>query len=353
MTTLCINGKFLAQPITGTQRYARELLREIDTLLLEDRYKELDIEVLAPQSVLSIPDYKNIRVRHVGRTSGTLWEQLELPFYCGNNVLFTPSGGAPLMHSRNTITIHDGAVFAAPDGYSSAYRLWYQMLYQKMAQRAIHIFTVSHFSKSEIVKWCFARQDAITVTYPGSNHFTKLQADSSTLDRFGIQGKYVLAVSSHNPNKNFARTVRALSSLSESGVEVVIVGGSDSRVYGRGVDPPKGARLLGYVSDTELKALYEGAECFVFASLYEGFGLPPLEAMSCGCPVVVSRVASLPEIFKAAATFCDPFDEQDIAASVLRSIMSPPAPPQKLKEAAGMYTWEKCARETLDRLTIL
>jgi glycosyltransferase involved in cell wall biosynthesis len=104
------------------------------------------------------------------------------------------------------------------------------------------------------------------------------------------------------------------------------------------------------VSDPELKCLYENAACFVFASLYEGFGLPPLEAMSCGCPVVVSRTASLPELFDGAAFFCDPYNPEDIAAAIQRAIKSPPAAADELKAFARTFSWGKCARETLELL---
>jgi len=106
---------------------------------------------------------------------------------------------------------------------------------------------------------------------------------------------------------------------------------------------------LGHVTDEELKALYENAACFVFASLYEGFGLPPLEAMASGCPVVVSRIASLPELFNGATFFCDPYDPRDIALSIQRALDAPP-PVQQLKEFARRFSWEKCARETLETI---
>ena len=260
-----------------------------------------------------MPRYTNLRARTVGRTCGTIWEQLELPRYCNGQVLFTLSGGAPILHSRNVVTIHDAAVVASPTGYSSAYRVWHGNLCRRMARQAEHIFTVSNFSKSEIVKWYRAAPEKISVTYLGSDHFSSLAADPSALERFGISGEFVLAASVHNPNKNFDRVVQAICHHNKSGIPLVIAGGRDCRVYRESMRSLDGVRALGYVSDPELKALYENAACFVFASLYEGFGLPPLEAMASGCPVVVSRAASLPELFNGAAFFCDPYDPEDIA----------------------------------------
>jgi glycosyltransferase involved in cell wall biosynthesis len=343
-----INGKFFCQPISGTQRYARELLHQFDRLLSAANEWNIAIEILVPPCAQPVrPQYTNLQVRSVGRMSGTKWEQIELPRYCHGEILLTLSGGVPILHSRNAITIHDAAVVAAPGGYSLAYRLWYRNLCRRMARKAEHIFTVSNFSKSEIVQWYGADPGKISVTYLGSDHFSRLETDTSALARFGISGKYVLAAGVDNPNKNFDRVVQAVGHNKAVRLPLVIAGGRDSSVYRKSARLPNGVRTLGYVSDRELKALYENASCFVFASLYEGFGLPPLEAMSCGCPVVVSRTASLPEIFDGAGSFCDPYDPADIAAAMQRAVSFPPAAKDELKAFAKRFSWEKCARETL------
>jgi glycosyltransferase involved in cell wall biosynthesis len=221
-----------------------------------------------------------------------------------------------------------------------------------MAHHAEHIFTNSNFSKSEIVKWYGAPVDRTSVTYLGSDHFSTLPSDPAVLNRFGISGRYVLAVSSHNPNKNFQRVQDALTALAETGVQLVIAGAPDSRIYRNGLKPSDKVHAVGYVGDPELKALYEHAACFVFASLYEGFGLPPLEALASGCPIVVSRAGSLPELFDGIGTFCDPYSATDIAAAIQRTIQSPSSR-DDLKDFANKFTWENCARQTLEVLNRL
>jgi glycosyltransferase involved in cell wall biosynthesis len=340
-----INGKFFCQRITGTQRYARELVYHFDRLLSTQGDGNLVIEILVPHCAPSMPQYSNLRVRRVGKMCGTKWEQIELPWYCRGQILLSLGGGAPVLHSRNVVAIHDAAVVAAPAGYSLAYRTWRRIVCRRMARTAEHIFTISNFSKSEIVKWYGGVPDKISVTYLASDHLSRLEADSSVLKRLNVPEKYILAASVDNPNKNFARVVQALS-LGTTSIPLVIAGGNDSRVYRRTMMLPDEVRTLGYLSDAELKALYENAACFVFVSLYEGFGLPPLEAMSCGCPVVLSRVASLPEVFDGAAFFCDPYSPEDIAAAIQSAVNSPPAS-EDLKAFAGKFSWEKCARETL------
>ncbi len=354
MKKLYINGKFFCQRITGTQRYARELLNQFDCLLSEESNRELSIEVLVPRGAQSIPQYKNLRVRTVGNLRGTFWEQLELPWYCRGELLFTLSGGAPILHARNVVTIHDAAVVAVPAGYSLPYRLWHRTICRWMAQTAEHVFTISHFSKSEIVKWYGASPERVSVHYLGSDHFSSLQSDPSVLARFGIWGKYILAVSSYNPNKNFYRAIEALRLLGAVNAQLVLVGGNDNnRIYRQIINLPSDVRSLGYVSDRELKALYENAACFLFPSLYEGFGLPPLEAMSSGCSVVLSQAASLPELFESVAIFCDPYDPKDIANAIRRALAAPIVSADESKDFARKFKWNNCAREILNVIKTL
>jgi glycosyltransferase involved in cell wall biosynthesis len=344
-----INGKFFGQRVTGTQRYARELLNQFDRLLSEGKYRNIAIEILVPRATGPLPPYANLKIQAVGRMRGTKWEQMELPQYCRNQLLFTLSGGAPVFHSRNVVTLHDAAVVAAPAGYSLPYRWWHGAVCRRMAHQAEHVFTNSKFSKSEIVKWYGAQPETVSVTYLGSDHFSQLEPDPSVLSTLGISGKYVLAVSSHNPNKNFDRVQVAMEQLAESGIDLVIAGAPDSRVYSDRLKFSEKVRVLGYVSDAQLKSLYENAACFVFASLYEGFGLPPVEALASGCPIVVSRAASLPELFEGIAFFCDPYDPANIAETIRRAIESGRSA-VALKAFAKRFTWERCARKTLDVL---
>jgi glycosyltransferase involved in cell wall biosynthesis len=349
VTKLCINGKFFSQRITGTQRYARELLNQFDNLLCEERYQSLSIEIFVGRDANALPHFKRLQLRVVGRLKGTAWEQIELPHYCKNRLLFTLSGGGPLRHGLNIATIHDAAVAAVPMGYAPTYRRWHRVLCKRMAHTAIHIFANSHFSKSEIIKWYGGNAGKISVSYLGSDHFSRLEADSSALKRFDLRKPFIFAVSSHNPNKNFHRLVEAFRRFDKNGIQLVIAGGHDDRIYRNALKLPAGIRQLDYVTDAELKALYEGAACFVFPSLYEGFGLPPLEAMTTGCPIVVSRTTALAEIFTGAAVFCDPYHPQDIAAAIRQAIESPPSP-QQMKSFADRFSWEKCATEILDVL---
>ena len=345
---LYINGRFFTQAITGTQRYGRELIRELDALLqTDDRIK---VEILVPAStVAEIPDYCNLTVRRVGKLTGHAWEQLELPFYAWRGVLFCPVGGAPILHPRSVVTIHDVAVYAMPSGFTFAFGRWYRFLYWALGRRARHILTVSNFSKNEIVRWCRIPPEKITVTHLGSEHAKAVAADSSILQRHDLKRYgYVLAASTRNPNKNLARLIESLQFWDMPEMDFALAGKGFGAVYPSLKLRSSSIKELGHVTDQELRSLYENAACFVFPSLYEGFGLPPLEALALGCPVVAADAASLPEILAEAAIYCDPYDPTDIAQKIHSQIRSQHNPESRMRLSlfAEQYSWKKCAQET-------
>jgi glycosyltransferase involved in cell wall biosynthesis len=339
-----INGRFLRQRLTGTQRYAYELLENIDSLLDASPAPRPAVTMLVPSSGGELPSYRNLKVTRVGRYGGRIWEQAELPFYARGGVLFTPCGGAPVAHRRNIITIHDAAVFAAPSGYSKGFLLWYRFLYRVMCRTALHVFTVSEFSRAELIKWCGIRPEKISVTYLGSEHALRPQPEGAVLAKNHLERfKYVLGVGSRNPNKNIAGLLRAVPLLAGSGFELALAGGSNSKVFGDAAVSGEEVRDLGYVNDSELRTLYENAACFVFPSFYEGFGLPPLEALALGCPTVVANSASLTEIFEPIAFLCNPADPADIADKIKAACRAGETDRLAYRRFASSFRWAECA----------
>jgi len=338
--------------VTGTQRYSHELLAELDLLLAESAPTWPPVEILVPSSVKIFPKYRYLTVSRVGRFSGQVWEQLELPFYTKGGILFTPCGGAPIVHRRNVITIHDAAVIAAPQGYSLAFRTWYQILNRVLCRFALHIMTVSHFSKSELIKWYGADPQKTTVTYLGSEHALRPNREPRILAENQLSPfQYVLLVGSKNPNKNIAGLLRALPCLAGSHIQVAIAGPRDTKVFGKYRVANDRVRDLGYVDDSELRTLYENAACFVFPSFYEGFGLPPLEALALGCPAVVANTTSMREIFSSIAFMCDPNDPSDIANKILEASKVTKESRTRNREFATSFRWADCAKTTWELLS--
>jgi glycosyltransferase involved in cell wall biosynthesis len=187
-------------------------------------------------------------------------------------------------------------------------------------------------------------------------HMLRLQPDDTILERHGLgQRPYVLAVSSNHLGKNFGFVAQALLQLGQPGFDVVVAGGSNSAVFAqRGTHLPPFIKRVGYVSDEALASLYRHAACFVFPSVYEGFGLPPLEAMSIGCPVLASRAASIPEVCGDAAIYFDPSDPHAFTQA-LQGVMMLDAGQKQAWRASCVshsqaWTWRRAAQELAQKM---
>lgn len=349
-----INGKFASQRITGVQRVGYELAMAFLRLFPEDT----DLPLLLPvdaRTELALPKAKTV----ARWLRGSLWEQFALPFATGGRTLLSLCNMGPLFARRQVVMMHDVAVYDLPENYSWKFRLWYRFAFSILKHSASHIVTVSEFSKGRIMARLGIDATRISVVWNGVDHFDKVAADTSILSRLNLQHDgYVLAVGNLSVGKNLSRVLAAIEHLSERhDWKFVVVGGCDLRVFNSRAkaryDLSQSIVAAGFVSDGELRALYENAACFVFPSLYEGFGLPPLEAMLCGCPVVVSREASLPEICGDAAMYCDARSVEDIADKVAQ-MMGDAALRDRWRacgrEHARQFRWDRSARQLLDVL---
>jgi glycosyltransferase involved in cell wall biosynthesis len=349
---VAINGRFLTRTATGVDRFAAELLAA--WLPRYSSGKAVRI-VLPARAKLTDEQALGCSMQRVGVLNGHFWEQLELPIYCHDEVLLSLCNAGPIAHYAQFIVLHDASIRAYPSAYSLAYRSWYNWLFGQLMRRAAIVATVSKFSALELARHWGTTAREIEVIYESGEHILRASADLKILQRLDLIGKrYVLVVGSHTQYKNFRAAIVAAEALSDINFKVVAVGGSNSRVFSGAHLSSERLVMAGYVSDGELRALYEHAQCFLFPSLYEGFGLPTLEAMHCGCPVLVSRRASMPEVCGEAAVYFEPDDPEDIARQ-LRRVLSSEAMRDELREAgsvrARLYTWARAA-EQLDYLLI-
>jgi glycosyltransferase involved in cell wall biosynthesis len=349
-----INGKFASQRITGVQRVGYELAMAFQRLFPEDA----DMPLLVPgdaRADVPLPKAKSV----FGWLKGSMWEQLALPFAAGSRTLLSLCNIGPLFARRQVVMMHDVAVYDLPENYSWKFRLWYRVAFAVLKRTSSHIVTVSEFSKKRIMARLGVDASRISVVLNGVDHLDKIVPDSAILSRLNLQrDTYVLAVGNLSVGKNLARVLAAIERLSERhDWKFVVVGGCDLRVFNpkakAGYELSKNIVPAGFVSDGELRALYENAACFLFPSLYEGFGLPPLEAMACGCPVIVSREASLPEVCGDAAMYCDARSVDDIADKVTQ--MMGDAASREVWRARGRdhahaFRWDRSARQLLDVL---
>jgi glycosyltransferase involved in cell wall biosynthesis len=352
---LFVNGRFLTQQLEGVQRTAAEVVEALDGLLDvgvidQGRWR---VTLLAPPGPLRPLRLRHVELRQAGRFRGHLWEQLELPWLARTGTLLSLCNAAPLLKRRHLVTLHDAAVFAAPAGYSAAFSRWYRFLFACLGRTAHGVLTVSEFSRGELARHAGIPGHKLRVIPQGALHLDRLDPDTSVLERFGLRGEpFVLLVGSRNPNKNVAAVLRAMECFSAPRPVLVVAGGANVRVFrpedGVGREERERVVHLGYVSDGELKALYREAAVFVFPSLYEGFGFPPVEAMSCGCPVLVSDIPVLREVCGDAAGYFDPHDPHAIASAISRVLEDPEYRDrlrQRGRERVSRLTWEACARE--------
>jgi glycosyltransferase involved in cell wall biosynthesis len=316
-----LNGKFTAQRMTGVQRVAAELVRALDAQV------DGSWVLLCPAGA-DLPVLQRIQVRQLGWPGLPLhlWEQCLLPWAARDGLLVNLAGAAPAYARRQACMLHDAAVFDHPESYTRLFGSWYRWLFRRLVQRAERLLTVSAFSRERLVAHLGADAARLCVVGNGCDHLLAVQADETILDRHGLRSRrYMLAVASDNRTKNLATLLRAYASLGcDPGFSLVVVGGRNGRVFtGSTVADPPGVLRTGPLQDAALKALYTHALALVFPSLYEGFGLPPLEAMACACPVAAARAAALPEVCGDAVLYFDPSSEFEIAAALVRLAQQP------------------------------
>jgi len=359
MNEVVINGRFLGRRPTGVDRYAIEVIRALEGLLHQGDpdLRPYSFEILAPVGTPQPEGLRHIRFRCAGMGRGYAWEQLELPRALHGRWLLNLCNTAPLIVQRQTVVVHDAATARLTNAFSPMFRRVYGLMMPTIGRRARSPITISEFSRTELSQCWGIDTDGLPLASGSGEHILRVAPDPDALDRYRLRPHaYVLAVGSAAPHKNFARLAGAARVLEGTGIDLAVVGAANPKVFGTaGVPTGSALRQIGYVDDRSLRALYDHALAFAFPSIYEGFGLPPLEAMHCGCPVLASCAASLPEVCGPAALYFDPLDQQSIEAALLRMVTRP-AERAVLIEAGHQRTtrfrWSDCARaivSTIDR----
>ncbi len=353
MTGIAINGRFLTQGMTGVQRFATEITAAADALAARGDWPAA--RVLHPAGARDA-GLRALRLEQAGTRSGQAWEQLDLPRALRGDVLVNLGNTAPILAgARQAVVIHDAGAFDTPESYSFAFRSWYRLLQRLLARRGAHVLTVSEFSRGRIAAALGVAASSIAVLPEGGEHILRLDADDAVLSKHGLEpARYALVVGNPAAHKNLAALTAAAEVLGRHGLTLAVAGAADPAVFrASGGVAAEAARVLGRVSDAELRALYENALCLVFPSRYEGFGLPPLEAMTCGCAVVAAHAGAVPEVCDNAALYFDPTQPAMLAEALDRIItedgLRDGLRSAGLSRAAG-FTWEGAARELLARV---
>jgi glycosyltransferase involved in cell wall biosynthesis len=288
--------------------------------------------------------------RSLAHRAGHAWEQAVLPITAARRrapLLLCPANLAPLAFPRNVVVLHDMAAVRHPEWYTRAYAAWQRRVIPRVARRARAVVTVSEFSRGEIVEAIGV--DAVVIPGGVDPDFAARADPAAARSALELERPYVLTVATALARKNRAALGSAARALRERGIDLVAAGGR--RGYMRDEESPPELRELGYVPEGHLAGLYAGARAFVLPSRHEGFGLPCLEAMAAGVPVVAADAGALPETCDGAAVLVPP--APDPIATALLDLLDDEPRRAKLREAglrrAAELTWDRTARE-LDAL---
>ncbi|CAH0342906.1 glycosyltransferase family 1 protein [Rhizobium sp. CECT 9324] len=303
-----VNGRYLTQRMTGVQRYARNVVSAIDRL--DGVFGSV---VMTPKSVFD-PGFQSLTTVTTGAFHGHIWEQIDLPRAAKGKMLLNLCNFAPVVKRDQIICIHDANVFSAPDSYSLAFRAAYRSLQPMMVRGALKITTVSHAAARQLARYLPISLANIAILPNGHEHALswdpKLASLPSELPVQAFAPPYLLAIGSRAMHKNMALLLEIATSLEEMGVNIVIAGGGGDIYRQELLTDRRNVYFCGRVSDDDLAYLLDNALCLAFPSFTEGFGLPIVEAMARGCPVVSSDCASMPEVCGDAALLASPFDPQ-------------------------------------------
>jgi glycosyltransferase involved in cell wall biosynthesis len=347
-----INGRFLGRPTTGVERFGQMIVASIDKFA--ETQPSVNFIILAPKHTNVRTKFKNIQVKECGVFRGHLWEQLELPWFSRDGKLLNLCNSGPIVRSDQLTVIHDALVYRMPENFSANYRMFHQFLGRRLSQKS-QLATVSDFSRQELAEVLHIDPKLIIRVWNGSDHYANILPAVSILKKLDLENKrYFIFVGSPAKNKNLEKLVMTFGALSQTDARLVIVGGLAKTFSPEKIGIAHNVIRAGRVTDEELHALYGKAEALIFPSLYEGFGIPLLEAMSVGCPVLASDIPVTREVCGNAAVFFNPRDTRSMADAMLAAL-SPSFDRNGLialgRERASGFAWEASA-ETLVKALI-
>ncbi len=356
-----INGRFLTQRLSGVQRFGREMVQALDAILGAERAAGRRSPsrwfLVAPEGARCDLDLGAISFRSAGALRGHLWEQVTLGRLARSGVLVNTGNTAPILHGRKIVVVHDAAVYRTPENFGRLYGVLHRLLGRALVRRS-RIGTVSAFSRDELTRALRVDGDEVFIVPNGWEHIARVVPDDGIVGRLSLSGtRYFVILGNAAPNKNVARAIDAFARLRAPGTRLVIVGASGSAVFRTAAPAPEhGVVIAGSRTDAEIAGLLRGAVGLVFPSLYEGFGIPPLEAMAHGCPVVASDIPVVREVCRDAASYFDPGSAGSIAGAMRDALdVARPRPfgqggePETLRH----FSWTRSARTLLDEIVKL
>jgi glycosyltransferase involved in cell wall biosynthesis len=351
MRPIYFNGKFYSGGLNGVHRVADRLIREVDAIIgTLPQAERPEVSVLLPSNHKWEPTVQHIAVSREPKWKGQLWEQAILPFRARDGVLVNLCNLAPVAHWSKFLMIHD-AQFLFPDSSYPARQRWgYRVLAPLMARTSREVWTVSNYSQQMLDLFGVSRRARTSVVYNGVDHMEEVGCSRPANMS---DDPFVVMFSSAKEYKNCQVVFRAFEDPALARVKLVLIGSERAALSAVGMTPPSNAVFLGRLGDEEVRFLLESAICLTCPSRTEGFGLPPLEAMICGCPAVVAPAGAIPEVCRDAASYAGIDDPGEWVRAILR--LDNDGEWRRAKVAAGRcqaakFTWRTAGQQVFERM---
>jgi glycosyltransferase involved in cell wall biosynthesis len=354
---IAINGKFLGAKLEGMPRVGREILRQFDALIREPRYAGLEIVTLAPQGVEN-PGLQNIAFRNVGRFQGVVWEQLEFGFHSLGHYTVNFTGTASVLRRNGLVVIHDAQFFSTPKSHSWKSKYLYSVITPMVGHAYRDICTVSDYALREIRQYHVVSRPDVHIVHNAADHMANFVPDDGIIDRFSLRDRpFILSSSYVQTHKNVRTILEAYGTATTDGPlpPLVLFGSNVAADFAaRDVPVPDGVIFTGRISNEELASLMRHATLFLFPSTTEGFGIPPLEAMTLGCPTLCSDQGAMPEVCGDGALYAEALNPADWSAKIRAVLALTPDARAALvargRERSATFTWRRAAEGYLDIL---
>ena len=351
---LYFNGKFYGAGLNGVHRVADRLIHACDRILAgRPAAERVKATVILPRTASWRPKLEVIEIEERA-VRGQLWEQLVLPRLTRDGVLVNLANLSPIRHQRKVTLLHD-VQFLFPDcSYPARQRIGYRWLTPRMARTSSAALTVSEYSRQMMNLFKISSDEDTIVLPNGADHILDQPTDHRLGEALQLSERgYVILFGSVKRYKNVQVIFDAFAGNALAPLRLVVIGPDRQTLVSGGLTPPADAIFAGSVDDGELRALFERAACLVFPSKTEGFGLPPLEAMLCGCPAVVAPMGAIPETCADAALYAG-IDDVSAWREAIRALTSD----EDLRagkiatgrKRAARFTWDRAGAQLMQIL---